>query len=311
MTGDGNSIVVIRSNWKKKGYGLVIHAGAGGRVKERSAADQAKVSAGLKVAYEAGENVLSQGGSAIDAACASVSSMEDNELFNAGRGAALTSRGRAELDASIMTGDGCAGAVAGSTIIKNPVYAARKVMTDTPHVLMINPSGNQAQVWGLQTVNPEYFITHERLAQLHNVQKNRIPFEGHGTVGAVAVDQQGSVCAATSTGGIVNQMDGRVGDTPIIGAGTFARDGLAGVSCTGAGEAFIRGAVAYDVIARMQYQGNRLDEAIFASIASNLSERGYDGAIIGVSAQGSVIVGRNSEMINAAYRDGDKIITLE
>lgn len=151
----------------------------------------------------------------------------------------------------------------------------------------------------------------KRRRQLKDLQDGHIPFEGHGTVGAVAIDRDGRVCAGTSTGGIADQMDGRVGDTPIIGAGTYARRNVAGISCTGQGEAFIRGVVAYDVIARMEYRRDSLRSAIVGTILSNLTDKGANGGIIGLSADGDLVIGRNSAMINAAYRDGDTIVTLD
>lgn len=291
-------------------YALVLHAGAGGRVEELSLEDQANYAAGLRSAYEAGERVLESGGCAEDAVCATVAALEDTPLFNAGRGAALTASGRAELDASIMTGDGRAGAIAVSTRIKNPVHAARKVMNETDHVLLVAPPDELAVTWGLELVEPEYFVTEARVKQLENVRGRLLEASRHGTVGAVAVDRDGRIAAATSTGGMVNQADGRVGDTPIIGAGTFARDGLGGVSCTGEGEAFIRGVVAHDIVSRMKYIDQSLEVAVTGTIDDELTSRDASGGIIAIDAARNVIVAHNSPAMFAAYRDGNDIVTL-
>lgn len=291
------------------GYSLVIHAGAGGRVEELTLEAQRDYSAGLRDAYTAGEAVLQAGGAALDAVCAAVSSLEDNPLFNAGRGAALTATGHAELDASVMTGDGHAGAVAASKYAKNPVQLARKVMDNTEHVLLTVPSRAVANSWGLETVEPEYFVTKARQAQLARVRAELEEAARHGTVGAAAVDQQGRYAAATSTGGMVNQHDGRVGDTPIIGAGTFARDGVAAVSCTGEGESFIRGSVAHDVVSRLRYLNADLPAAVEGTMSEELTARNASGGIIAASSRG-IVAAFNSPAMFAAYRDGDELVTL-
>ncbi|WP_099566331.1 isoaspartyl peptidase/L-asparaginase family protein [Microbacterium sediminis] len=291
-------------------YALVLHAGAGGRVEELSLEDQANYGAGLRRAYEAGERVLESGGTAEEAVCATVAVLEDTPLFNAGRGAALTASGRAELDASGMTGDGRAGAVAGTTRIKNPVYAAQQVMSESDHVLLVAPPEELAVSWGLELVEPEYFVTEARLKQLENVQARQLEASRHGTVGAVALDRAGRIAAATSTGGMVNQADGRVGDTPIIGAGTYARDGIGGVSCTGEGEAFIRGVVAHDIVSRMRYLGQSLEGAVSATFDHELTSRDASGGIIAIDHERNVIIAHNSPAMFAAYRDGNDIVTL-
>jgi len=292
------------------GYALVLHAGAGGRVEELSLEQERDYGGGLAAAYAAGEEVLAGGGSALDAVCATVSALEDNPLFNAGRGAALTATGRAELDSSIMTGDGCAGAIAASRYAKNPVRVARKVMEETDHVLLVGPSAEMVEAWGLETVAPEYFVTPARQEQLRNVQAKKLAASRHGTVGAVALDRAGRIVAGTSTGGMTNQADGRVGDTPIIGAGTFARDGVAGISCTGEGEYFIEGAVAHDIVSRMAYLRSGLSDAMTETIDAALTARDASGGIIGVDGNGVVVVGHNSPAMFAAYRHGDRVVTL-
>jgi len=292
------------------GYALVLHGGAGGRLSELSLDQHGQYGVGLSEAYDAGEAVLSRGGSALDAVCAAVESLENNPLFNSGRGAALTESGNAELDASVMTGDGRAGAVAASRYSKNPVYLARKVMEESEHVMLVAPSRKLVERWGLVTVEPDYFITPLRQEQLKNVQSNLIEGSRHGTVGAAAIDARGHLAAATSTGGMVNQSEGRVGDTPIIGAGNFAKDGVVAVSCTGAGESFIQGVVSHEISARMRYSGAELADAVTDTIKAELDSRGTDGGIIAVGADGRIVVAHNSPAMFAAYRDGDQVITL-
>ena len=294
----------------ERGFALVLHAGAGGRVEELSLEQQQNYGAALEAAYRAGEDVLAAGGSALDAVCATVVVLEDNPLFNAGRGAALTATGQAELDASVMTGDGRAGAIAASRHARNPVRVARTVMERTDHVLLVSPDEQLLTEWELETVDPGYFVTEARQRQLANVRDRELAASRHGTVGAVAVDGNGRIAAATSTGGMVNQSDGRVGDTPIIGAGTFARDGVAGVSCTGEGEAFIRGAVAHDIVSRVKYLELDLPTAVSGTVETELTAVDASGGVIAVDGAGSVVIAHNSPAMFAAYRDGDRIVTL-
>ena len=303
-------ITVVSLGPATTGFALIIHGGAGGQIQELSVDEREHYSAGLAAAYLAGEAVLEAGGSALDAVCASVESLEDNPLFNAGFGAALTATGEAELDASVMTGAGQAGAIAVSRFAKNPIGAARKVMEETEHVLLVSPSRELIESWGLTTVEADYFVTEARLAQLRNVQSQRVAASRHGTVGAVAVDSFGHVAAATSTGGMVNQSEGRVGDTPVIGAGNYARDGVVAVSCTGEGESFIEGVVAHEISARMRYLGATVADAVRGTIADELGSRGANGGIIAVDPSGRVVVAYNSEAMFAAYRVDGELVTL-
>lgn len=292
------------------GYGLVLHGGAGGRVEELALEEQGTYAEGLARAHRAGTAVLDGHGSALDAVCAAVEELENDPLFNAGRGAALTAGGEAELDASVMTGDGAAGAVACSRHAKNPVFAARQVMERTRHVLLVSPSEELIAGWGLQTVDPDYFVTEPRRRQLARVRSARLAASRHGTVGAVARDRDGHVAAATSTGGMVNQSEGRVGDTPVIGAGTFARDGVVAVSCTGDGEAFMRSLVAHDISARMSYLHAGLAEAVTDTVETELTARAASGGLIAIGADGTVVVAHNSPAMFAAYDDGGRLVTL-
>lgn len=293
------------------GYALALHGGAGGRPEGLTAEQRTGFEAGLAAAYRAGEAVLASGGSALDAVCRAVQELEDCPLFNAGRGAALTAEGKAELDASVMTGDGHAGAVAVSRRAKNPILAARKVMEETAHVLIVGPSDELvSQGWGLALVEPEYFVTAARQQQLAQVRSGALAASRHGTVGAVALDRAGRLAAATSTGGMVNQHEGRVGDTPLIGAGTYARDGVVAVSCTGEGEAFIQGVVAHEVEARMRYAATELPDALARTIEEELDSRRAEGGLIAVGADGRVGVAYNATTMFAAYeKDGD-LVTL-
>src|SRR4051794_19950283 len=292
-----------------RGWALVLHGGAGGRVEELTLEVRGSYTEGLTRAYTAGADVLAAGGSALDAVCAAVEQLEDDPLFNAGRGAALTAAGTAELDACVMTGDGRAGAVAACRHARNPVRAARKVMEDSAAVLIVSPDEARIRDWDLATVGPEYFLTPARQEQLRNVQDRVLEASRHGTVGAVAVDVHGRVAAATSTGGMVNQSEGRVGDTPIVGAGTYARDGVGAISCTGEGEAFIQGVVAADIAARVRYLGVPMAEAIEATVAAELAPRSASGGLIAVAADGSIVVAHNSPMMFAAYSDGERLVT--
>lgn len=291
------------------GWALVLHGGAGGRVEELTLDARGSYTEGLTTAYRAGADVLAAGGSALDAVCATVRELEDDPLFNAGRGAALTAAGTAELDACVMTGDGRAGAVTACRQARNPVRAARKVMEETPAVLLIDPTAERLVGWGLEIVPAEYFLTAARQQQLRNVQARVLEPSPHGTVGAVALDVHGRVAAATSTGGMVNQSEGRVGDTPIIGAGTYARDGVVAVSCTGEGEAFITGVVAHDIAARMRYLGTSVRAAVEATMEEELTGRGAMGGLIAVAADGGIVVAHNSPMMFSAYADGGRLVS--
>ncbi|MEU2348022.1 isoaspartyl peptidase/L-asparaginase [Modestobacter sp. NPDC049651] len=292
------------------GYSLALHGGAGGRVEELTLVEQGTYAEGLTAAYQAGAAVLASGGSALDAVCASVEVLEDDPLFNAGRGAALTAAGTAELDACVMTGDGHAGAVAASRFARHPVRAARKVMEESRSVLLVDPSASRITGWGLETVDAGWFVTPARQQQLANVQAGTLAAGRHGTVGAVAVDVRGRVAAATSTGGMVNQSEGRIGDSPIVGAGTYARDGVVAISCTGEGEAFIQGTVAGDIAARVRYLGQPLGAAVEATVVEELDRRSAMGGLVAVRPDGSVVVAHNSPAMFAAFHDGTRLVTL-
>ena len=247
---------------------LAIHGGAGIIDRERLSAEaDATARAGLNAALDAGQAVLSGGGSAVDAVEAAVRVLEDDPYFNAGRGAVFTFEGANELDAAIMDGSTrAAGSVAGVTASRNPVSLARRVMTDSPHVML---AGRGADVFsaeqGLEQVGPEWFATPERREQLDLMKADALNWFDvdmkYGTVGAVARDSAGHVAAATSTGGVTGKRWGRVGDAPVIGAGTYADDRAGAVSATGSGEFFIRTGVAHEICARVRFAGETLQQA--------------------------------------------------
>jgi beta-aspartyl-peptidase (threonine type) len=286
------------------GPSLALHGGAGGRVEDMTPAARAQYEQGLLAAYRAGWQVLAAGGGALDAVCASVEVLENDPQFNAGRGAALTASGHAELDASVMTGSGLAGAVAAAKYARNPVRLARTVMEQTRHVLLVDPDVAFLERYGLDVVERDYFVTELRKQQLDRVLAGRAVAARHGTVGAAARDAGGQVAAATSTGGMTGQADGRVGDSPIVGAGVYARDHVVAVSCTGDGEAFIRGVVAYDVAARIRYAGADLAEAVRDTFEQELTQRGATGGLVAVGGRGRIVVGHNSPMMFSARGTG-------
>jgi len=255
----------------------------------------------LNKALQIGAGVLSTGGSSLDAVEAVIRFMEDCPLFNAGKGAVLNEEGVAELDASIMDGKtGKAGAVGGVTTVKNPITAARAVMDKTTHVLLIGKGADAfAKARGLQIVDPSYFITPERLeawklAKQKNQPGQPVPpsadttKEKHGTVGCVALDNYGNLAAGTSTGGMMMKMSGRVGDSPIIGAGTWADNNSCAVSCTGHGEYFIRNCAAYNVAVQMLYGKKYLGDAANFVIFNILKPKGGEGGLIALDKDGNI-----------------------
>jgi len=294
---------------------LAIHGGAGTISRSSMTADlEREYRNGLKAALRAGWSILEDRGSAIEAVEAAVVSLEDFPLFNAGRGSVFTHEGTNEMDAAIMDGSALkAGAVAFVRNVKNPIKLARLVMQCTEHVLLAADGANKfATEMNVEHAPDEYFFTEHRWQQLQDaiaagrVQLDHTPAETRpvgsvsrgqetslGTVGAVACDSEGRLAAATSTGGMTNKKFGRVGDTPIIGAGNYADDTCA-VSCTGHGEYFMLGVTAYDVAARMKYKGLSLDDAASETI-EHLTSIGGEGGLIAVDAQGNVVLPYNSD----------------
>ena len=300
-------------------FTLALHGGAGTIAQ---GGDEAGYRAALLEALERGRSTLAHGGSALDAVVATVVSLEDCPLFNAGHGSVFTADAAHELDAAVMDGSSlAAGAVAGLRTIRNPVLAAREVLRDGRSVLL---STEGAERWvrtrGLEVVPPSYFSTPQRLTQLRAAQalaqdSALLDHDGAaaadessrrmGTVGAVARDREGHLAAATSTGGLTNKQPGRIGDTPIVGAGVYANDATCAVSSTGTGEHFIRGCIAYDIHARMRYLAHGVARAAGDSIAECLQPLGGRGGIIAVGRDGQIAMPFNSAgMYRAWIREG-------
>lgn len=269
---------------------LVIHGGAGTILKKNMTAEKEQlVKAKLQEALNVGSEILENGGSSLDAVTETICVLEDSPLFNAGKGAVFTAEGINEMDASIMDGhDLNAGAVAGVQTVKNPIRAARAVMEDSPHVLLSGAGADSFALYqGLIIVEPAYFFTEKRWESYQKVKEKREQGKKHGTVGAVALDKYGNLAAATSTGGMTYKMKGRVGDSPIIGAGTYADNSSCAVSATGHGEYFMRNVVAYDIGALMKYKGLSLSDAADEVIQKKLKAIGGDGGIIAVDKDGN------------------------
>ncbi len=304
-------------------FSIAIHGGAGTLLKGQMTSEkETAYKHALDSALEKGYAVLEAGGSAVDAVETSVKVLEDSPLFNAGKGSVFTAEGTHEMDAAIMEGKGLqAGAVSLITGIQNPVSLARDVMEKSEHVFLAGDGAMKFAKENNQTVvNPEYFYDDLRFKQWqdikgsdsfqldHSVKKD----SKFGTVGAVACDQHGNIAAATSTGGMTNKKWGRVGDSPMIGAGNYANNKTCAVSCTGSGEFFIRGVVAYDVSCLMEYKGWPIEKAASEVINKRILEIGGDGGLIAVDVQGNITMPFNTEGMYRASKtsDGDKEISI-
>ncbi|MCT6871216.1 MAG: isoaspartyl peptidase/L-asparaginase [Bartonella sp.] len=293
---------------------IAIHGGAGTiRAREMTAEQEQAYRDGLTQALEAGRVVLERQGSAIDAVTAAVMALEDDPLFNAGRGAVYTTKRTQEMDAAIMDGrDRNAGAVAGIFGPRHPVLAARAVMEKTEHVMLAGDGANEfCREIGLEMKPAEWFFTERRMKALENeMERRRLggeendPSRRHGTVGAVACDCFGHVAAATSTGGMTAKTPGRVGDSPVIGAGTWADDKTCAVSATGHGEFFIRYGAAHEIDARIRWGKETLEEAA-NSVVKDLAQIGGEGGLIAVNAKGEVCLPFNSEGMYRAWMGVD------
>jgi len=324
-------VFTIQSFAQQSKVAIAIHGGAGTILRENMSDEQeAEYRAKLEEALQAGYRVLENGGTSLDAVVSAIQIMEESPLFNAGKGAVFTNEGKNELDAAIMDGETRkAGAVAGISSVKSPVAAARAVMDNSPHVMMIGQGAEQfASEQGLETVDPSYFYTDRRFEQLErirNTEKQELDHDGDrrpgdrrpgdkssedkkqgyldakfpdrkfGTVGAVALDQNGNIAAATSTGGMTNKRYGRVGDVPVIGAGTYADNATAAISATGHGEYFIRSVVAYDITALMKYQNKSVQEAANEVVKDKLVEMGGGGGVIAIDHDGNVAMPFNTK----------------
>ena len=318
----------------KGNYVLVVHGGAGTITKNTMTPEkEALYKAGLTQALQAGYNALQSGKTSLDAVQAAINVLEDDSLFNAGKGAVFTHDGRNEMDASIMDGKTrAAGSVAGVTIIRNPIDAARAVMEKSEHVMLTGPGAEKfAKEAGLTIVDPSYFFTTQRWkdlqddlkqdsvkvyqSDLQNKKQALITPSGKygtvnvdykfGTVGCVALDKNGNLAAGTSTGGMTNKRYGRIGDSPIIGAGTYANNNTAGVSCTGWGEFYIRNVAAYDLSAMMEYKGVTVQDA-GDGVIKKIGSMGGDGGLIALDKNGNMTMSFNTEGMyrGCVTRDG-------
>jgi L-asparaginase / beta-aspartyl-peptidase len=313
-------------NMETEKIGFAIHGGAG--TIERSTMTPEKereYRAGLERALTAGYEILKRGGSSLDATEAAVRVLENDPLFNAGRGSVFTSAGTNEMDASIMDGKTLkAGAVGSVRHIKNPINLARLVMEKSPHV-MLDCAGAEAfaKANGMELVDQKYFFTQQRwdaLQKMKAAEKNRGSGAGksflitdqdrHGTVGAVALDKNGNLAAATSTGGTTNKMPGRIGDTPVIGAGTYADNQTCAVSCTGDGEYFIRVAAAHEVSALIEHRGMKLQEAAQTAL-DTVKQLGGTGGLIAIDNNGEIAMPFNTDGMYRGYIDPNGKFVVE
>lgn len=319
---DKPSSTVVNASRPK--YAIVIHGGAGTLSKDDMDAQTEKAyKDALNEALTEGENILKSGGKSIDAVVAAIKYMEDSPLFNAGKGAVFTHEGTNELDASIMTGDQqMAGAVGAVTNVKNPIILAKTIMEESKHVMMVGKGAEAfAAEHDLEIVDPTYFYTQKRwdgLQQALAEEKNsihdkmsKIPNKKHGTVGCVALDLSGNIVAGTSTGGMTNKMYNRLGDSPIIGAGTYADNNTCGVSCTGHGEFFIRYTVARDIAALMEYKGLTLRQACDTIVYKKLVAKGGEGGLIAIDKDGNIEMPFNtSGMYRGWSKDGQRGVKI-
>lgn len=300
-------------------FAIAVHGGAGTILKKNMTPETEEVyRAALREALEAGAAVLENGGSALDAVEAATIKIEDNPVFNAGRGSVFTHEGTVEMDAAVMDGKTrLAGAVAGVKHVKNPVSLARAVMERSEHVFLVGKGAEEfARFHNLEMQPEEYFYTEYRYQQLMAIRESNMHMLDHidqvhddkkfGTGGAVALDRFGNIAAATSTGGMTNKRYGRVGDSPLVGAGTYANNNTCAVSCTGHGEYFIRAIVAYDISCLMEYKGLSLQEASDLVVNQKLVNQSGEGGLIAIDAQGNIALPFNTEgMYRGMLREGE------
>ena len=297
-------------------FGIVIHGGAGTLLKENMSDEKEKqYLIALETAIKIGYNIIKDGGSSQLAVEKTINFLENSPLFNAGRGAVLTSSGIVELDASFMDGKTLnAGAVAGVRTLKNPISAAIKVMDNSPHVFLSGEGADQfGKEQGLDIVDQKYFLTKRRINSLKNVKEkesnNKISFinsteylnQKYGTVGCVVLDKNGNLASGTSTGGMTNKKWNRIGDVPVIGAGTYANNATCAVSSTGWGEFFIRNVVAYDISALIEYKGLSVKEAARIVIHDKVAKLGGNGGVIAIDNKGNVAMEMNTPGMYRAH----------
>ncbi len=303
-------LILIFNVMAQQKYGIVIHGGAGVILPEHFTEEQKKMYyQKMNEALDSGYVVLEKGGSATDAVVAAIKILEDSPLFNAGKGSVYNEKGQIEMDASIMEGKTMkAGAVAGVRRIKNPIEAAKLVMEQTSHVMLIGQGAEN--LWkekAYELVDTAYFYDEKQFEKWKENKKNK-----HGTVGAVALDKQGNLAAGTSTGGMMNKMPGRVGDSPIIGAGTYADNRTCAISCTGYGEYFIRMAAAHTVHSKILYQKKSLKDAVHETLFEILLPIGGTGGMIGIDKVGNVVMDFNTEGMYRGFKlsSGEKSVFI-
>ncbi len=318
---DSKSTSMSSQNENKIEYAMVIHGGAGTIIKKNMTDEtEQKYLLALEFALKTGKDILKNGGTSLEAVQKTINTMEDSPLFNAGKGAVFNHEGKNEMDASIMEGKKLmAGAVGGVQTIRNPINAAIAVMNKSEHVMLTAKGAETfAKSQGLEIVDPQYFYSERRWKSLQRVKAKDIgsveEFKDYkfGTVGAVALDKNGDIVAGTSTGGMTNKRWNRIGDSPIIGAGTYANNNTCGVSCTGHGEYFIRYAVAHDISAAMEYKGLSVEEAGNLVINDKLVKAGGDGGAIILDKNGNVAMPFNSAGMYRGYikSDGTKEVKI-
>lgn len=309
-------------------FGIVIHGGAGTILKKNMTSEKEDAyKTKLEEAIRIGHTILKNGGTSMDAVQKTINVLENSPLFNAGKGAVFTNEGINELDASIMDGSNLdAGAVAGVTTVKNPINLAREVMSNSPHVMLSGKGAEEfAKERKLEIVDPSYFFTEERMKSLEYVKEKEkikemtkktgfydsvIKDSKFGTVGCAALDKNGNLAAGTSTGGMTNKKWNRIGDAPIIGAGTYANNATCAVSSTGWGEYFIRAMVAHDISALMEYKGWSLKEAAALVIQKKVPELGGDGGIIAIDNKGTIVMEFNTAGMYRASMDANGELTV-
>ena len=296
-------------------FAIVIHGGAGTILKENMSDEMENdYIQKMEEAINAGYNILENNGSSMDAVEAAIKILENSELFNAGKGSVLSNASIVEMDASIMRGDNLnAGAISGVTRIKNPISAARLVMEKSEHVYLSGKGAESfAKYENLEIVENEYFITERRLNSLRNAKKrDSLADNKYGTVGCVALDSDGNITSGTSTGGMTNKKWNRIGDVPIIGAGTYANNKTCGISSTGWGEYFIRNVVAYDISSQMEYNNTSIKSASKNTL-KKVKDLGGSGGVVGLDAKGNITMDFNTEGMYRGYKksNGDSEIKI-
>lgn len=300
---------LVSSGQSQNSFVLVAHSGAGDYSKMLPETIEARRD-GMVRAMRAGFAMLARGGTSVDAVETTIRTMEDSGLYDAGRGAYYTKDGVPEMDAAIMDGRTLqAGSVAALQHIANPIHLARLVMEKTPHVMLAGAGAEEfARSRGIELVSPYYFYSEREWKRFKEAEQNKQAGDGHGTVGVVALDQAGNLAAGTSTGGTVLKMPGRVGDSPIIGAGTYANNDTCAVSATGVGEYFMRNVVAYDICARMRYLHVPLEQAANDVVLKELVEQHGDGGVVALDRKGDVAAPFNTNgMMHAVVRQDGEI----